>query len=110
MLIIGLVGLIAAFAIPAAANIRQVAMEKVCSDRLRTLHTAKIQWAIDTGAGDDIEPTIGDLTTYIVGSILYPVDPEADYIIGTLEESPICTKHSFVPEIPDANPIIPFED
>jgi prepilin-type N-terminal cleavage/methylation domain-containing protein len=66
MIVVAIIGLLAAMGIPSLAHSRQVAQTNICISNLRYIDGAKQQWALeqgkqnsDTPAGSDLQPYMG---------------------------------------------------
>src|SRR5258706_13216473 len=68
MLVVAIIGLLAALAIPAMARARDTSQRTSCINNLRQINAAKTQWALDTRQPGTATPTDADLfgpTSYI---------------------------------------------
>ena len=61
MLVVAIIGMLAALAIPAIIRARTRAARIACIDNLRQIESAKSQWAIERKAGMNALPTDADL-------------------------------------------------
>ena len=61
MIVVAIIGLLAAIAIPNFVRARQKAQAEACIANLRQIEGATQMWAIDTGANDTSTPTWNDL-------------------------------------------------
>jgi type II secretory pathway pseudopilin PulG len=66
MIVVGIIGLLAAIAIPNYAHSRQLAQTNICISNLHYIDGAKQQWALeqrkqqtDTPMGSDLQPYLG---------------------------------------------------
>ncbi|MGH7942517.1 MAG: type IV pilin protein [Limisphaerales bacterium] len=67
MIVVGIIGLLAAIAIPNFIRSRAVSQQNACINNLRQLSSAVDQWALETGQGAGAPPPINaDITPYIV--------------------------------------------
>jgi len=83
MIVVAIIGLLAAVAIPNFVRARETSREKACINNLRQIDGAKDQWALEQGKNDgdacvlaDIEPFLKEeplcpvgLTSYTIGNI-----------------------------------------
>jgi competence protein ComGC len=93
-IIVAIIGLIAAIAIPNFARMREKSLAELCEANREMITSAKRHWQIDTGAADDAEPTEEDLADYIQGGYPDPVIPGAIYTIGNLLTPVACSVHA----------------
>ncbi len=61
MIVISLIGLLAAIAIPNFISARTTAMQNACIQNLRIVDAAKQQWALETHQGAAALPTAEDI-------------------------------------------------
>ncbi len=88
MIVVAIIGLLAAIAIPSFVNARTKSQTNACINNLRQISGAKDQYALDKGG---TAPTaIGDLvSTYITKDPTCPAS--GTYTIGALGTDPSCT-------------------
>ena len=70
MIVVGIVGLLAAIAIPNFYRARQVSRTNACINNLRQIDSAKHQWALENGQKSSALPTSANLTPYIGRNML----------------------------------------
>jgi prepilin-type N-terminal cleavage/methylation domain-containing protein len=95
MIVVGIIGLLAAIAIPNFIRYRQGSRRGVCIANLKQLQDAKTTWAMEKGKKGSDSPVEADL----VGSSNYlrqkPACPSggADYLttIGTVDQRAACS-------------------
>ena len=92
MIVVAIIGLLAAIAIPNFVKARKTAQTKTCVANLRQIDGAKQQWAIDEKKNGTDLPGSGDL----YGTALYlktaPTCPlSGTYVIGTVSANPTCS-------------------
>jgi len=98
MIVVAIIGLLAAVAIPNVLHARTTAQTKVCIDNLRMLDAAQQQWALETGATGTTVPTATGLQPYLGrgnGQLpVCPVDPAqtfaTSYTLKNCSTSPTC--------------------
>jgi type II secretory pathway pseudopilin PulG len=90
MIVILIIGLLLAMAIPNWLNTRENSRQKACINNLTEISDAKDIWAADTKAVDGATPTSTDLApTYIK---VFPICPASgSYTINTLGVAPTCS-------------------
>ena len=99
MIVVAIIGLLAAVAIPNLIKARKTAQVNACKANLRTLEFAIQQWALEKRKRDDSEVTLEDLESYMKDGI--PRCPSGgEYTLGTVEEKPMCNVggHTIIPE------------
>jgi type IV pilus assembly protein PilA len=92
MIVVSLIALLAVIAIPAFARARSRSAQNLCISNLRSIDTAKAQWAMENRKGLGVKPRDEDL----FGPALYlrskPECPAGgQYDIGKVKEPPTCT-------------------
>ena len=98
MIVVAIIGLLAAIAIPNFVRARQTSQTNMCIDNLRMIDAAKQQWALEkgqTGAstpnGSDIQPYLGRGSGELP---LCPVDTQysftSSYQMGNCQTPPAC--------------------
>jgi prepilin-type N-terminal cleavage/methylation domain-containing protein len=92
MVVVGIIGLLAAIAIPAYARSRAHSSEVVCIRNLRQIESAKAQWALDSRKGQGVKPKDKDLfgpNAYIRSK---PECPSGGtYDLNKVKDPPTCT-------------------
>ena len=98
MIVVAIIGLLAAIGIPSFTKARSNSQEKSCVNNLRMLDSAKEQWAMETNQapGAD-EPATTDLDVYVKGgtAALKCAQDKAQgfgssYTIGALGVNAVC--------------------
>jgi len=65
MIVVAIIGLLAAIAIPNFVRAREAAQANACINNLRQIDGAKQQWALETRQATNATPGIGDITPYL---------------------------------------------
>ena len=94
MIVVAIIGLLAAIAIPNFVRARQTAQTNACINNLRIIDAAENQYALENGKKTgDPAPTTAQLLTYIGrASSVFPVEPlGGTYTIGDIGIAPICS-------------------
>jgi len=93
MIVVAIIGLLAAIAIPNFVRARQTSQTNACINNLRIIDAAKQQWALETGQVTSVTPTSANIVPYLgrSGSIM-PTCPigQTSYVIGSLTNVPTC--------------------
>lgn len=89
MIVVLIIGLLAAIAIPNFLKARTTTQKNACIDNLRVIEGAKEQWAMEEKKGADAEPDQADIEVYMKA---YPTCPASgEYTIGDMSTAPTCT-------------------
>ena len=65
MIVVAIIGLLAAIAIPNFVRARQTAQTNACINNLRQIDAAKQQWALEKGQPDTATPANSDIEIYV---------------------------------------------
>jgi len=88
MIVVAIIGLLAAIAIPNFVRARQTALKNACIANLKQIQGAVQVWAIDTAAASTASPaTTADLAPYIKS---WPKCGTATYAIPAVDANPVC--------------------
>ena len=92
MIVVAIIGLLAAIAIPNFMKARTTAQRNACINNLRQLDGAKEQWALENKKTSTDTPTMADL----IGSDKYikvtPACPaNGTYTVGDMSTKPTCS-------------------
>jgi len=97
MIVVAIIGLLAAIAIPNFIQARTQAQMNACINNLRILDAAKQQWAIETNQVATAVPVAANLDGYIKGTtaaVLCPADAAqtfaTSYSILAVSTDPLC--------------------
>ncbi|MFA5499633.1 MAG: prepilin-type N-terminal cleavage/methylation domain-containing protein [Candidatus Omnitrophota bacterium] len=95
MIVVAIIGLLAAIAIPNFVRARTQAQTQACIANLKQIEGAKQVYALDTGAASTVTPAEGDLVpTYIKRA---PACPAAGaYTYGDIDTAPVCNQTGHV--------------
>ncbi len=92
MIVVAIIGLLAAIAIPNFVKARKTAQKNSCVANLKQIDGAKQQWAIDEKKGGTDVPTSGDLYGTSLYLKLAPTCPlSGTYTIQKVEANPTCS-------------------
>ena len=99
MIVVAIIGLLAAIAIPSFLKARETAQKNACINNLRQIDSAKNQWAIETGQQSAAVPVWDDIDDYVKDGTrrcYCPADPTKSntnsYTINPLTNNPVCKK------------------
>jgi prepilin-type N-terminal cleavage/methylation domain-containing protein len=98
MIVVAIIGLLAAIAIPNLVRSRATSQTNMCIDNLRMLDAAKQQWALEQGKVATAVPQPTDIQPYLgrgAGVLpVCPIDPQqsfdTSYILQNCQTSPTC--------------------
>ncbi|MFH0953129.1 MAG: type II secretion system protein [Verrucomicrobiota bacterium] len=92
MIVVSIIGLLAAIAIPSFARARRTSQMNACINNLRQLDAAKAQWAIENNKVDSDGLVSADLEPYlkkgIISGLMCPAG--GGYVVTTVGADPIC--------------------
>src|SRR5437868_4520029 len=91
MIVVAIIGLLAAIAIPNFVRARTTSQKNACINNLRMIDGGKQQWALENQQLSTAAPTQGDITPYLK-STAWPTEPAGGtYTIGTCAVVPTCS-------------------
>src|SRR5271166_6454213 len=99
MIVVAIIGLLAAIAIPNFVRARTTAQMNACINNLRQLDGAKQQWALEYKASQTASPALSDIQPYLGrgtnGSVSFcPASSSTNftdsYTINNLQVAPVC--------------------
>ena len=97
MIVVAIIGLLAAIALPNFVRARKVARQNTCIANMKQIDSAKQQWALEKKQIETASPVSGDLigaTLYIKNQPMCPLDSSSSfatsYTIGAVSENPSC--------------------
>jgi prepilin-type N-terminal cleavage/methylation domain-containing protein len=109
MIVVAIIGLLAAIAIPNFVRARTTSQTNACINNLRQIDGAKQAWALEFGAPTNSRPGIAELQPYLgrgVGGSLpsCPMDTQdtfsTSYQVGSVSVIPVCKIASAVHLMP----------
>jgi prepilin-type N-terminal cleavage/methylation domain-containing protein len=107
MIVVGIIGLLAAIAIPKFVRARAVSQRTTCINNLRQVGSAISQWALETKASPTTPVQFTDIQPYLRGSVVCPTGGRSfgdSYTIIDAQTLPACKQ---VPTGPDAHCLPP---
>ena len=99
MIVVAIIGLLAAIAIPNFVKARTTAQMNACINNLRQIDSAKQQWALETRQMTNAVPTDSDIEPYLRSSSLTNVicpsggamaTFDSSYVLHSVSEPPTC--------------------
>ncbi|TAL03113.1 MAG: type II secretion system protein [Verrucomicrobia bacterium] len=104
MIVVAIIGLLAAIAIPNFVKARKTSQTNACLNNLRQIDGAKQQWALESGAAAGASPGSAEITPYLgrgsagsVASVYCPLSGAGalnGYTINNLNTAPACDNYS----------------
>jgi prepilin-type N-terminal cleavage/methylation domain-containing protein len=100
MIVVAIIGLLAAIAIPNFVRARNTAQKNTCINNLRQIDGAKQQWALEYKKSDTDTPASTDVQVYLKNS-LFPTCPSGGtYTVGAVNTDPTCNAPSGDHDLP----------
>ena len=91
MIVVAIIGLLAAIAIPNFIKARSTSQKNACIDNLRQIDSAKQQWAIEMKKTSTDTPAAGDIDAYIKGGYASISCPASGTLaINSMATDPTC--------------------
>ena len=94
MIVVAIIGLLAAIAIPNFVRARTSSQTNACINNLRQIDGAAQQWALETKQAANANVTVANITPYLKAVPACPADSAAtfatSYTISTVSNSPVC--------------------
>jgi len=112
MIVVAIIGLLAAIAIPNFVKARKTSQTNACINNLRQIDGAKQQWALeegktsaDTPGNAELQPYLGRGDAGSLASVYCPLVAQADlggYAVNTVGVAPACNQYN----VPDHEAIL----
>ena len=90
MIVVAIIGLLAAIGIPSFQKARSNSREKACINNLRIMDGAKEQFAMDNNKVDTDTVADSDITPYIKGGNMPTCPSAGTYAVGVVGTDPTC--------------------
>ena len=110
MIVVAIIGLLAAIAIPNFIRARTTAQKNACINNLRQIDGAIQQWALENKQGATSSPKFTDISGYLKNSVICPSGGTTfadSYSIGTVADKPTCIKVGGAANDPNAHILPP---
>lgn len=99
MIVVAIIGLLAAIAIPNFVKARETARKNTCIDNLRLIDGAKQSWALEANADATATPSEGGIAPYLgraanakdLAAAGVKCPDSGTYTLGTVESKPSCS-------------------
>ena len=92
MIVVAIIGLLAAIAIPNFVKARTTAQKNACVANLKQIDGAVQQWALEMKKTSTDNVTTTDVLDYLKGSILPLCPANGTYTTGTVSGTPTCSQ------------------
>ena len=92
MIVVAIIGLLAAIAVPNFAQGRTNARRSTCINNLRLIDAAKEQYALENNMDSATTPGAADLTPYLKGNAMPTCQAQGSYTINAIGTLPVCSK------------------
>ena len=95
MIVVGIIGLLAALAIPNFIKARTTSQKNVCINNLRQIDSATQQWAMEQKQGANATVIESDVTPYLKNHVICPAGGTGfadSYSLTTVASQPTCQK------------------
>jgi prepilin-type N-terminal cleavage/methylation domain-containing protein len=111
MIVVAIIGLLAAIAIPNFVQARKTSQTNACINNLRQIDGAKQQWALENGQSPGVTPTAAQLQVYLgrgsagsLTNVCCPLAPSSPlgtsttvgYSINAISNPPACLQYDAV--------------
>jgi prepilin-type N-terminal cleavage/methylation domain-containing protein len=95
MIVVALIGMLAAIAIPNLVKARSQSQVNACLNNLRQIDNATQEWALETGKGPASGVIFSDIQPYLKSEILCPsagvgATFASSYTVSTVSNKPSC--------------------
>jgi prepilin-type N-terminal cleavage/methylation domain-containing protein len=95
MIVVAIIGLLAAIAIPNFVRARTTSQMNACINNLRQVDGAKQQWALETKQATNATPQFTDISPYLKDSVICPAGGTAatfgtTYTLNDVSTKPVC--------------------
>lgn len=97
MIVVAIIGLLAAIAIPNFVRARQTSQKNACINNLRQIDGACQQWALENKKAADSTVTFGDISGYLKNEVTCPAGGLTfgdSYTLNTVADKPLCQKNT----------------
>jgi prepilin-type N-terminal cleavage/methylation domain-containing protein len=90
MIVVAIIGLLAAIAIPNFVRARETAQKNACINNLRQIDGAIQQWALETRAAPAATVTMANCQPYLKGGLAPNCPSSGAYTLSTVTNVPTC--------------------
>lgn len=98
MIVIAIIGMLAAVAVPGFMRARNKAAQQVCAMNRDQIDSAKQLWATENKKSDKDTPSEDDIRVYLKDS-KFPLCPAGGtYTVGAVDQKSTCSVHAEAPQ------------
>ncbi len=95
MIVVAIIGLLAAIAIPNFVRARTTSQMNACINNLRQIDGAKQQWALETKQATNATPAFSEIQPYLKSAVVCPAGGNSasfssSYTINNVDTKPVC--------------------
>ena len=90
MIVVAIIGLLAAIAIPSFLKSRTTSQQNACLNNLRLIDGAKEQWAMDKNKGNAVIVATTEVNDYLKGGTMPDCPASGAYTYNTTGTNPSC--------------------
>ena len=94
MIVIAIIGLLAAVAVPNFMRAVRTAKERVCVMNREQIGSAKAMWATENKKSDQDTPNEDDIKVYLKNSKFVECPSGGTYTVGHVSDKTVCTVHA----------------
>jgi hypothetical protein len=94
MIVVAIIGVVSAIAVPNYIKARTSTQVKVCISNLKDINGIKSQWAIENKKGNNDTPTSDDLLSYFQNGSMPACPANGTYTIRRVSSNPRCSMYS----------------
>ena len=91
MIVVAIIGLLAAIAIPNFVKNRQTAQKNACANNLRLIDAGKEQWALESGQAQAATAVTTSIDAYLKGDTTPTCPAKGTYDYGNVGVKPACS-------------------
>ena len=91
MIVVAIIGLLAAIAVPNFVQARATTRRNACINNLRLVAAAKDQSALENGYAETSVLTITEISAYLKGNALPTCPANGNYTVNAVNASPVCS-------------------
>ena len=103
MIVVSIIGLLAAIAIPNFVRARTQSQKNACINNLRQVDSAVQTWALETKQAADATASFGDIKDYLKNEVICPAGGTSfgdSYTLNGVTNKPTCQKVSSTHVLP----------
>jgi prepilin-type N-terminal cleavage/methylation domain-containing protein len=100
MIVVAIIGLLAAIAIPNFVRARNTAQKNSCINNLRQIDGAKQQWALENKQTDTATAASTDIQVYLKNNLWPHCPSSGTYTVNAVNTDPTCSTSGHVLPVP----------